>query len=1461
MEINGAERFHVIVDRLFIRRVRVFADARSDDAAKRFDAAQIPDKFLNAGIVEAHPINERFFFDEPEETRLGISRLRARRDRSGFDVAESNRAKRVNRGAGLVHARSEADGVWKGQAHAFNRLVQLRRNRKLRGELAKLVSPAHTRQRKPVRVFRAEFKEQLFGDGIKPVGHGRQLGWICSWGNQIMGKIGRMIRLRAQWASFFVASALGVVSAHGSDSHKPLTLGIDLPKEWSAEQRLYTRGDVGLNDQQLRDLEKWLDANGPNWIVLICENARSEHFRFEGKSYSRLDAVEAAVNKATREGEFGKLVDERSNETNGAVFIIFLQERKFSYAGGDVHERRGLGSDDWAGNLDRPAFNAMRNGGRVVDAVKGTVNEVNNRLTRQFNLDQKRRLEAIREAEALQEDTQQLLDEAQTMLETLDRQLTQFRASNPSITGDLADPGITNLGQQLVIARRDFERGDFKTAKRVAQRVRDFCRGHHASVRNHQAASATIAQLEKSVARLDPNVTPWVRVYIDNAAEHLERARDKHAAGDPEFETNLQEVRNSIEISELEIRQTLQRQIREISRREERAREIRLFVIIAAICVIIAVSVILFALNRARAELKRRATEFYDNWKRGQTEQTKGLFELLDRASMIVGNAANLKLRGYTGDTLKLSQNAIEDVDELFIMSASVERVLEEARLLLTPKYGFQRLFNCFSRSRYRRALSLLESEPIRFRPEDGIEPIMREEAGEEERPLGGIEKHEPFEMSFKTLIEACNKHADRARQSLDILEESWATVSERIKQLDQDIRQVREEEQELINEGDLDGFLQLPVLFEQLLPRAFAAFREARKLATTDPVGAIRRPIKLAERQLRDAKRLTGVLLQVRNEQVDEMREGAQVLEQHGRRTEWIDERLGVITEHADAVGELAAESDVENEISEVEAQFCELGEQILISAELTERARNVEAERIKAETRAVSAARRSLASGLKLKVEDILREDERNPDDRIAEAKRQLEAAEIELDRGGVFAAESALDLVDRLMNEVSDLLAATQHSFDEHVELAKKRRAENEELVAATPAREEQMKSLQTRYQSSALLINRKESNSTIEDNLADSERLLGEARDETKTADKDRKAARLLDAADRLAKAGDLQHQSRQLLEEIDKHAEALRHAETHNRDRLTELKNLIEELHDNAKDKRTMEPTRREYAEAAAGVAEVRDANAEAFRDPFEIADQLLDLTTILDKVEQRIENDWKLHAELLHSLEAAKAQLTAANQARRQAATDEIPDSPEITALTDETGGLGRALHQLTTKSADPHSDWQILDAEADRIAAEAARAAAELRGELEKAQATVRAISLAAAVSRQAANWRGSYGVSIVGSPGANALSTARGLLVTGGYLNARRWAEEAGKLAQQAIHAAEAEVASRRAAEEERRRRERARRRRAQMRRQRSSFSSRSSFGSSRSSSFGGSSRSSSRSSGGSGMGRSGW
>ncbi|MFT5108008.1 MAG: hypothetical protein ACI9UA_003643, partial [Pseudoalteromonas tetraodonis] len=164
---------------------------------------------------------------------------------------------------------------------------------------------------------------------------------------------------------------------------------------------------------------------------------------------------------------------------------------------------------------------------------------------------------------------------------------------------------------------------------------------------------------------------------------------------------------------------------------------------------------------------------------------------------------------------------------------------------------------------------------------------------------------------------------------------------------------------------------------------------------------------------------------------------------------------------------------------------------------------------------------------------------------------------------------------------------------------------------------------------------------------------------------------------------------------------------------------------------------------------------------------------------------------------------------------------------------------------------------------EADEIAAYAARSTAEMRGELKKAQAAVAAISSAAGSVREAAGWIGSFGVRIPGSPGANRLHHGRNALMSGDYLTAHRYADDAGRSARQAVAAARNE--------EDRKRRAAARAAAAARRRSFSSSSSSSSgssfsFGGG-SSSFGGGSSSSGMGSsgfssgGGSGMGSSGW
>ena len=84
--------------------------------------ADVGDPGIDSGIVESHAVDDRFLRDEAEQPRLGVSRLRARRDGADFNVPETEPAERVDRVALLVEAGGQAHAVGKPEPHHFHRL-------------------------------------------------------------------------------------------------------------------------------------------------------------------------------------------------------------------------------------------------------------------------------------------------------------------------------------------------------------------------------------------------------------------------------------------------------------------------------------------------------------------------------------------------------------------------------------------------------------------------------------------------------------------------------------------------------------------------------------------------------------------------------------------------------------------------------------------------------------------------------------------------------------------------------------------------------------------------------------------------------------------------------------------------------------------------------------------------------------------------------------------------------------------------------------------------------------------------------------------------------------------------------------------------------------------------------------------------------------------------------------------
>ena len=147
---------------------------------------------------------------------------------------------------------------------------------------------------------------------------------------------------------FLALFALAPSNTFAGETAKTVDSAADVLKHWTSDQHLYVKGDIRVNAASLDGLEKWLDAKGRNWTVVLMANASGEAWQdTRGVNYYGMDAVENALGRGLGNmREFAALKDKRTGQSNGAVFVLFLRERKFSYFGSQSshsHRLKGCG--------------------------------------------------------------------------------------------------------------------------------------------------------------------------------------------------------------------------------------------------------------------------------------------------------------------------------------------------------------------------------------------------------------------------------------------------------------------------------------------------------------------------------------------------------------------------------------------------------------------------------------------------------------------------------------------------------------------------------------------------------------------------------------------------------------------------------------------------------------------------------------------------------------------------------------------------------------------------------------------------------------------------------------------------------------------------------------------------------------------------------------------------------------
>ncbi len=1276
----------------------------------------------------------------------------------------------------------------------------------------------------------------------------------------------RIIVVLAVWLT-------AILNLTATDQAASINRGTDIVDAWRPDQHVYVKGDIGISSGQLNRLESWMDEHGKNWIILLIDRTSGEQLRdAAGRRYSGVEAVEMAANVEVRnQSDFGELNDPRSGQKNGAVFILFLAERSFSYSGGEVHEVRGLSAKNWAGDLDQPAFRAMSGGGRIADAVKGTVNEVNRRLDRQFAIERERQQREMEAAKRLISEAKSLLDQASEEVRVLETSVAAFVREYADPPGDLARPPLSDLHEQVIAATAKLEAGDAQTALSDATRVRDFVRSHAAALRDYPNAPSQFEALSQELAKISPGDGVWGRERLELATRELRLAEAAHHQAESDYALHLGNAIEATESAKGEIERGLAEQARAAeeearltAEKEKRERLVRVVSVAMEMLVVLGLLGLAWWLNRRRRGVKMAATRLYESWDRGVKEQTNALFSLMDRSATVVGSAASLAERGYTGETLKLSQNIIEDVDELFIMSACVRRVLDDVGHLIKPTNPLHQVFNQFFAERYERGQKRLRDQPIRFRPDEGIEPILRDERGEPERILGQLEAYEPFELSFSALIKASNHHVARATENLGIVERAWASISETLEVLQTDCDQLASRERKLSQAAEEDGFFSMPALFEVLLPESQKLLDQAVDLGATDPVGALQGPAKVARQVIDLGAKLEGVILQARKQLLPGMKSKGERLRTEGVETLWISRFLDEYSLEADALAHAAVKDDVAKRIDELEVKLNKLDERISKARMLSKSVGEIASEHIETVRKAVDGARQSLAEKLGLSLGEILSESGLNPDVYLADAVKQHSAAQVALNRGGVDAAQAALEAAREQTEEAMGILAVSQSAFENHEKGASEAKKHSEKLAASIKKQTTRLRDLQKRYLPPALRQIHEEPTTTIEDNIAEAKKELDEGKWLAETAEESFASGRLIESATLLELEREYHQTVQELLREITDHAATLKRLESENLHDFHRLEDRVEAMRSQAKDPRTMQASLDAFDEILADISALGEGLSSDIGDPIENAVVLGQISDQLSDLFKRVQADWKLHEEASRSLAAARSQLTAAEDLVRLAQTDDVTDSPQMGDLMKEVATLHEGIVKPESRLSVAHDNWNAIDTDADRILAAASRVAAALRDELKRAEDAIRSISQASKKVRQAVGWSGSHGVRVLGSPGAGSLERARQQLLEGSYLAAQRFGEDARSKAQRAVSNAETEVARRQRAEQRRREEarrmamERARRTAASMTRSRRSSGMGGMGGIGRG---GGSRMGGSTFSGGSGMGRSGW
>lgn len=1220
---------------------------------------------------------------------------------------------------------------------------------------------------------------------------------------------------------------------------------------WEKDQHLWVHGNLRLSEDRLSELESWLDTNGPNWTIVLMQNARNQ--RYDSKS--GMTAVEFALGEglSNRTG-FGELRDTRTGQANGAVFVLFLDERKFSYFASEAYDSRKLGEQYWVNRLDRPAISAMRSGGRVADAAKNTVTFIDLSLKKVIEGERNReRLAKIAKVKALEE-AKLYVSQLTPLIDEAVARAGALRSSHPGLTGTVVRPPVSEWKATRVTISRLVQQKDSENAREHFEKAGNSILGFQRGIDQWEASAKLFPGLEKRISEHpSPEGDRVIAGHLARASAALTSSQKNHSLGDPLYVQQLLTAQRELEAAVRQHQSWL-------ASEAKKKFMMQLVTVLSALALLL----ILITLNRLRRPARKEAEELLGAWKTQLRGKFDTLFQLMDRTSLVVGSSSDLEERGFTGTTEKLARETIRGVDELFIMSSATDQVMEDAESLVSPRTPLAWLMNGFSSKRYKQAVQLLSSRPIGFDDEARLEKIISPKSAKNSRTLLGHSKdYDPFYLSFEQLIKEYDSRQGLAERHLGRLESGIDGLPLTQQKLSAQIDKVSETATQLAFAAEKDSHFPLLSLRQKLIPVTEEGLEKAASVGEADPVDAFENLIPTSRQQVADALGIVQSIESFRAIDQPVIARTADELRDSNRSVSWIDGAIDILISRIEQLGNHALENSIEPELSEFADDLARFKGSVLNAKNQTDRASEELGPKITECETAVVETREWLSKELSFEGALLLKEPGLSPDEKIELAHYGIETALSAIDHGNIQAALQDLDEVEHCLSDAYALMDLSRESVanqaGEHAELVELRT----ELIGEVEPVTRLLDILQSDYAPGVQLFASRfgeeiSGQKSITDCIERADKRLTAAGKTLENSSSAFQNGELIRAYGLLETAGnELGFAGHQLALVRDQH-EATLEAVAANRKNLNRLEGQLSDLKLLGEDRRTCQSTSDllglsgDDLKAYASSLEVTAPN------PFVQNRTGESLLQYLNALEDGIQADWKSYEMTESASTGAKAALTFCNNYLNEAKNDGITDSVDLSKAISKHGMLTAELELIKKQLKKSHLEWPDLLKETTKLTTEVGKVRSVLEDELAAAREGAEKIMKAAEAHSQLHGWRSNHRVKINRTAGVASLARAKQQLARGQYAEARKGAISALGEALRELNRANAReaekvraaAAARRAAAEARR----AAAARAASARRSSSFSSSSSSRSSSSSS-----RSSFSS--GSGFSRSGW